>query len=518
MTSESKEPVPITVLLVDDSPLALSILRRILSSSPWIRVIGSASNGLEGLKLIGALQPKVVCLDYHMPSMNGLELTQAIMSRYPRPILVISETTESVDSQKAFELLAAGAVDVLRKPSNVMDNDVMQAYGDELVSKIKVVSRVHLFSRNAAKELPPPVVNVETFPPEVAVGESVVEVIAMGASTGGPQAMATVLMNLPRPMSVPILCVQHISEGFLPGLVSWLAGCCRREVKVAEHGEWPLPGVVYFPPDRLHMEVDVAGRLRLSSSPPVDGHRPSVTHLFKSVAKCFGKKAAGVLLTGMGGDGAEGLVELRRAGGRTLVQNEESCVVFGMPRVAIELGAAQWILPLDQIASRLADLCHRPGKGRNAMSVANGEASKPPPARAISVVKVLMVDDDEIAAILLRRLLAAHSRIRLTVCVHYAEALAKARELNPEIILQDLYMPGGGGMELLARYRADPLTRNTPVIIVSGTEDLAVKRKALALGATDFVVKSPDMKDVVTGIFQFTRSRQGVGEYPLMRM
>jgi len=509
MTPESKEPSPITVLLVDDSPLALSILRKILSSSPWIRVIGTASNGPEGLKLIGTLQPQVVCLDYHMPSMNGLELTRAIMSRFPRPILVISETTESVDSNKAFELLEAGAVDVFRKPANVRDNDALQAYGFELVSKIKVVSRVHLFSRNAVKGLPPPVVSVETFPPEVAVGESVVEVVAIGASTGGPQAIATVLMNLPLRLSVPILCVQHISEGFLPGLVSWLAGYCRREVKVAEHGEWPLPGVVYFPPDRLHLEVDVAGRLRLSNVPPVNGHRPSVTHLFKSVAKCFGKKAVGVLLTGMGGDGAEGLVELRRAGGRTLVQNEESCVVFGMPKVAIEQGAAQWILPLDQIASRIADLCQRPEKGRNGMSVTNGKTAAPP-ARAISKVKVLMVDDDPITFTLLNRLLSSHPKIQLTGCSHYMEALAKAREINPTIILQDLNMPGGDCLELLAQYRADPVTRNTPVIIFSGTEDLAVKRKALALGATDFVVKSSDVKEVVTRICQFSSSGQGV--------
>ncbi|MEI7880195.1 MAG: chemotaxis-specific protein-glutamate methyltransferase CheB [bacterium] len=503
---QSREQSPITVLLVDDSPIALSILSRILSASPLIRVIGTARNGMEALDLIGVLKPQVVCLDYHMPLMNGLELTKAIMSRSPRPILVISETTESADSQKAFELLEAGAVDVLRKPNNVMDKDALQVYGCELMSKIKVVSRVHLFSRQAATKITPPVVSMKTAPSEVTQEETVVEVIAIGASTGGPQAIETVLVNMPARLSVPILCVQHISDGFLPGFVSWLGVQCRRKVKVAEHGEWPLPGIVYFPPERLHLEVDSGGWLRLSHAPPVNGHRPSVTHLFKSVAKRFGNKAVGVLLTGMGDDGAEGLVTMRRAGGRTFVQNENSCVVFGMPRVAIEKGGAQWILPPDQIASRIAVLCQCPEKPGKGMGASNVDVSGAPPPWAGPVVKVLMVDDDQTMFLLVDRALSHHPEIQITYCNDIKEALAKARKLKPAIILQDLNMPGGDCLELLSQYRKDPVTRATPVIILSGTEDNDVKHKALALGANDYMVKSPNVQNIVDHVCHFAMS------------
>ncbi len=195
-------------------------------------------------------------------------------------------------------------------------------------------------------------------------GDSVVELVAIGASTGGPLAIEAVLKDLPDRFSAPILCVQHISDGFLPGFVSWLGTRCQRKVKIAVNGELPLSGVVYFPPDRRHLEVDGTGRLRLSDGPPVDRHRPSVTHLFASVATCYGSRAVGVLLSGMGSDGAEGLLALRRAGGRTIVQDEESCVVFGMPKVAIERGAAQWVLSLDQIASRITALCQRSETGK----------------------------------------------------------------------------------------------------------------------------------------------------------
>lgn len=177
--------------------------------------------------------------------------------------------------------------------------------------------------------------------------------MAIGASTGGPQALYTILKQLPANFPVPILCVQHISEGFLQGLVDWLAAECFLRVTIAQPGEFPKPGTVYFAPERQHLQLDTQGRLTTVSTPAVSGHRPSVTALFQAVATCYPRSAVGILLTGMGRDGADGLQAIAQAGGTTIAQDEQTCVVFGMPKEAIALGAAQHILAIGEIAPML---------------------------------------------------------------------------------------------------------------------------------------------------------------------
>ena len=343
----------IRVLLVDDSPLALVVLKRLLAASPDIEVVGTAANGLEALDLIPRLQPTLICTDYHMPKMNGLEFTRQVMAQFPRPILVISSAVggES-DTDRVFALLQAGAVDVFPKPRGGPEADAIAA--EQLIKKVKIVAGVVVWGR-ALKVAAPLSSSLPRLMPQKPRGVRLPQIIAIGASTGGPPALQTILSQLPDRFPLPILCVQHISLGFLPGLVSWLAAHCKVKIQIARPGEIPQPGNVYFPPENTHMIIDGKGRLQASSEPPFGGHRPSVTVTFRSLAGFYGDTAIGVLLTGMGRDGSEGMQELAQAGALTIAQDEESCVVFGMPKDAIERGAARVVLPLTDIARALIE-------------------------------------------------------------------------------------------------------------------------------------------------------------------
>jgi two-component system chemotaxis response regulator CheB len=343
---------PIRVLLVDDSPLALTILQRMLAASPEIQVVGTARNGREALALIPQLQPAVICTDLHMPVMDGLELTREVMLRYPRPMLVVSVSVQQDDTTNIFRLLEAGAVDVCPKPRSGLVTDDAHVT-QELIGKIKILSGVVVFRKHRCASLTP--VSPGHAQPAV-IGPAAVRMVAIGASTGGPQALQTILTELPPDFPVPILCVQHISEGFLQGLVDWLASQCRLKVKIAQPGELALPGTIYFPQERTHLQIDDNGRLMSSLAPPLEGHRPSVTLTFQSMARSYGSAAVGILLTGMGRDGAEGMRAIAQVAGITIAQDEESCAVFGMPKQAIDLGAAQYILPLHEIARALTHL------------------------------------------------------------------------------------------------------------------------------------------------------------------
>lgn len=350
---------PIRVLLVDDSPLALVVLQRLLAASPDIQVVGTATNGRDALDLIPHLQPTLICTDYHMPKMNGLEFTQQVMALYPRPILVVSSAVGgAADTDRVFALLAAGAVDVFSKPRGGPDADAEAA--EQFIKKVKIVAGVVVWGRPLKSGVVPLQSGTlpASQPPARAMhgatrGVRPPQIIAIGASTGGPPALQTILAQLPAHFPLPILCVQHISAGFLPGLVSWLAAQCEINIQIARPGEIPQPGNVYFPPENTHLVIDGKGRMQASSEPPLGGHRPSVTVTFRSVAAYYRDAAIGVLLTGMGRDGSDGMQELAQAGALTIAQNEASCVVYGMPKDAVERGAARIVLPPDDIARAL---------------------------------------------------------------------------------------------------------------------------------------------------------------------
>lgn len=339
----------IKVLLVDDSPLALTILKRMLSTAPDIEVVGTAKNGEEALRLIPELDPKVILTDLHMPVMDGLEFTKEVMDRYPRPILVVSVSVRE-GSLNVFNLLGAGAVDVFQKPKSGLEAEYLQET-EELVKKVRILSGVHVFRR--AKPVP----SIRPLPQGEDRGEgAALRLVAIGASTGGPQALQQILAQMPSDFPLPIVCIQHIGEMFLPGLIEWLQSVCQLKVRVAQDGEMPAAGNVYFPAEGRHLIMDEGGRFRYSMGPPLNGHRPSITVTFNSVAERCGKGAIGVLLTGMGSDGAEGMKAIADAGGATIAQDEMTSIVFGMPKSAIELNAAGKVLPLYEIGATILEM------------------------------------------------------------------------------------------------------------------------------------------------------------------
>ena len=343
---------PIRVLLVDDSHLALEILQRILSQAPDIQVVGCAKDGIEALALLPQVNPDVICTDYHMPRMNGLQLTELVMMKYPRPILVISISVQAEDARTIFKMLESGAVDVFPKPPSGLFEDYKKIQQD-LIERIRVLSGVSVFTRTKRnillstekqtyREPAPPPVFFEVDPDT--------QIVTIGASTGGPQALQTLLTQIPVGFPAPIVCVQHISRGFLMGLIDWLSSLCHLPVKVAVQGTKPEAGTIYFAPEDRQLEFDERGRFFYTAAFPVDGHCPSVTVTFQAAAKIYGARTIGILLTGMGRDGATGLMAIRKAGGVTIAQNEATSIVFGMPGVAIEIGAAQNVLAIQEIA------------------------------------------------------------------------------------------------------------------------------------------------------------------------
>lgn len=338
---------PVTVLLVDDSPVALAILKRILTASPDITVVGTARSGREAMELIPKLQPAVVCTDFHMPDMDGLELTRQILARHPRPVLVVSASTQPEDRDNIRKLLDAGAIDVLPKPTVGIDAEYEKMAAD-LVRKIRVLSGVYVFRRGGASAAD------GAGLPGAAMRDA--RVVVIGASTGGPQAFQEILSQLPAGFPVPVLCVQHIAQGFLDGFVAWLRNHTRLKIEIARIGEKPMPGIIYFPAEGNHLELGSQGQFILSGKPPVNGHKPAITVAMLSAVEHYGAATVGVLLSGMGADGVEGMRAIVEAGGITFAQNQESCTVYGMSAQAVKAGAARYELDPAGIARKLLEI------------------------------------------------------------------------------------------------------------------------------------------------------------------
>ncbi len=351
----------IRVLLVDDSPLALAVLKGLLSKDSGIEVVGTSPNGKEALELIPRVKPDVICTDLHMPVMDGLVFTRNVMASHALPILLVSVSGRR-ESREAFEVLQAGAVDVFLKPRGGSDTENEKA-AKELTSKIRILAGVKVFRRTVRPHESPGGPTSAANPPG-STNRVPVAVVVLGASTGGPQALGVILKHLSPRFPAPILCVQHISVGFLQGLIDWLSSQCSLKLEIARSGAIPLPGHVYFATEETHLKIDEMGRFEVSTQPPWDGHRPSVTITMKSVAEHFGDAALGVLLTGMGSDGAEGLLAIRKVGGLTIAQDESSCAVFGMPQVAIRMDAVARVIPLQDIGAFLMLQVQKPAEQR----------------------------------------------------------------------------------------------------------------------------------------------------------
>ncbi|QEF98616.1 Chemotaxis response regulator protein-glutamate methylesterase of group 3 operon [Stieleria maiorica] len=342
------------VLIVDDSPTARDVLANILGSDPDLEVVGFARNGLEAVAQVKKLKPDVVTMDLDMPVMDGFAATREIMIEHPTPIVIVSAASRAGEVETAMETLRLGAVNLLLKPVGPSSPEY-EARAKEVVRAVKAMAGVFVIRRRRhLMSHQPDQVNAVS-PPECLSQPHRIRVIAIAASTGGPPALVKVLGALPTDIAVPILVVQHIAAGFMNGFASWLDEVIALKVKIATDKETLRAATVYFAPQDLHLGV-TRTRIRLSDAPPIAGFRPAGTHLFESVADAFGCDAAGVILTGMGDDGVRGLIKVHEAGGVTIAQDEASCVVFGMPRAAVEAGAVDTVLPLDAIGPRLDQL------------------------------------------------------------------------------------------------------------------------------------------------------------------
>lgn len=337
-------PRRLRVLVVDDSPLFADSLTHVLEADGDIEVVGRAGNGRDAVDRVAALSPQLVAMDVHMPLMDGLEAVERIMSSRPTPILLLTSDTAHQGARGTFEALSRGALDLVPKQL-LGDGETRRAW---LRDHVRLLASVPVIYRPRLDRAQP------TAAPFRAPTVSRSGGVGIVASTGGPPVISDILSALPRDFPLPVLVVQHLAPGFTGHLASWLAGSSALPVRVASAGLPLEGGVVYVAPDDAHLTVRRGSRMMVDASlPPVEGHRPSGTLLLSSLAATWGARAVGVLLTGMGSDGAAGLRDIHRAGGMTIAQDQATSVVFGMPRAARDLGAVRRLLPTSAIAEAL---------------------------------------------------------------------------------------------------------------------------------------------------------------------
>jgi two-component system chemotaxis response regulator CheB len=377
---------PIRVIVVDDSALMRRVITGLLEQDPSIRVVATARNGREAIDLVQELRPDIVTMDVRMPVMDGLATTEHLMAYCPTPILVLTASLASHEVDITFKMLGAGALEVIEKPSG-SDAHTLDRTGRALIRRIKVLARVKVVThlrgrRKPAESVVPmtlsfangqgdkeirrqagkssvksPSLSVSQSPSLLASQPSGLDVplIVIGASTGGPRVVNELLSSLPGDLRAAVLVVQHIAQGFSAGMAEWLANASRLPVAVAMEGQAIRVGEVLIAPDTRDLLITKERTIHLSDSPLLI-QRPSIDISMQAAAEVFGARAIGVLLTGMGRDGAYGMLTIKRSNGYTIAQDEASSTIFGMPRAAIQLGAALEVLPATHIAARLVEL------------------------------------------------------------------------------------------------------------------------------------------------------------------
>jgi two-component system chemotaxis response regulator CheB len=343
-------------MIVEDSLVVRQLLAHIVGRDPRFVVAAAVASAEEALSEMDRVKPDVVSMDIRLPGMDGLEATRRIMSDHPTPIVVIADAVEDASLKISMNALRAGALSVVEKPVGPA-SAAYERVAETITTQLFIMSSVPVIRRRsigAATSATPPA----TARAEPATSFQEIGFLALAASTGGPPALAKVLDALPKSFPAPVFVVQHMGAAFMEGFAGWLNTLSPLPVSVAQNAEIALPGRVYVAPGDRHLLVRAGGQMALSLEPPVSGQRPSANLLFSSLARVAGPRSVGVLLTGMGEDGAQGLAELHKAGGYTIAEHASSAVVYGMPAAAVRLRAAREVLPLDAIGPRIARLAN----------------------------------------------------------------------------------------------------------------------------------------------------------------
>ena len=345
----------VKVLIVEDSRVVSEYLYYILSSDPEIQVIGNVSNGMQAIEFLRENKPDIITMDIDMPVMDGLEATRRIMSSTPIPIIVVTASRNACEVQITMEALAAGALSIIEKPVGI-GHPKEEERREKLLTMVKVLAKVKVITRKPQPIKKPEPKHVSLRPKPSIVDFNNKKIIAIGVSSGGPPVLQEIFSKITGNFPFPILVVQHITEGFLEGMVNWLSRTIIIPIHIATADETILPGNIYFAPDKYQMGVNSTGKIKLSNCEKKKNLCPSVAHLFNSIAVGYKKHSISIILTGMGEDGAKELKILRDTGSITIAQDKESSLVHGMPGVAIKLGAADYVLNPEEIADILRDI------------------------------------------------------------------------------------------------------------------------------------------------------------------
>ncbi len=333
------------VLIAEDSVFIQRVLVKIMEGDPELQVVGVAKDGKTAVEMARLLRPDVITMDIRMPVMDGFQATRLIMTENPTPILVVSSSVHAEDLRISFNAIQAGALDIMEKPRGNLAGDYYHL-GQEIIRRVKLIAGIRVFRHLTPKFQRTAETSQRMIPKTRNRG------VAIGASTGGPSALFQVITSLSRDFPAPVFVTLHISEGFGRGCADWLNRNAKIEVRIPADGEEIQPGVIYFAPDDKVMRVTNRTAITVDGN-KLDGSAMPIDAMMDSFAGTYGAKGVGVLLTGMGSDGARGMARLRKSGGKGIAQDEETSVVFGMPKEAIAMGGVDVVLPIEKIAAQI---------------------------------------------------------------------------------------------------------------------------------------------------------------------
>lgn len=466
------DDAPIRVFLVEASAVALALLKRGLAGHAHIRVVGSARDTGDALKRIPELDPQVLCVSPNLPILDGQSFIRSVMAHFPRPILLVGISSDGDESPNVFQLFDAGALDLYLRPMTWNQGGVDDLSRD-LAARIESLAALEPFPRpTTGKPAPLPTMAL-----------AAVNMVVLAGGLGAIGTMREILSGLPTDFPAPILCVQHLDGGMQQQLVDWMAQHTAMPVHMGVHGEVPMAGSIYFPPEGKHLALDGLGRMVASNLDPVEGRRPAINVTLESVAVVHNGAAIAVLLSGQGRDGVRGMAALARVGAVTLVEDRSTAAAFDLPGRVRDLDVATHMLPGPDLLKALLNLTsRRSGRDRRVEPV---QADPRPEGRAGNL---LVVEDSPTQAFKLRRFLQ-ESGYAVTVAKDGVEGLEAARRVRPQLIVSDVSMPRMDGFELCRAIKNDPELKGMPVMLVTALTNPGEILSGLAAGADNYLTK-----------------------------